>query len=136
MRKSLLFIVIQLLILHMALAQEGRKGKYQAVIQRAIQVDKQAMYPGGQKGIDKYIQRNIKYPAEAYQQKIQGQVKVKFTVGVDGYVNKVEFLQSDHVLFEQEAERLFKGMGKWIPAYVGESPIEVAYEYPLTFKQV
>jgi TonB family protein len=120
----------------MALAQEGRKGKYQAVIQQAVQVDKQAMYPGGQKGIDKYVQRNLKYPAEAYQQKIQGQVKVKFTVGVDGQVNKVEFLQSDHVLFEQEAERLFKGMGKWIPAYVGDKPVEVAYEYPLSFKQV
>jgi TonB family protein len=136
MRRALLVIFLHLSILTAAFSQEPGKGKYLAVIQQAQQVDKQAMYPGGQKGVDKYVQRNLKYPAEAYQQKIQGQVKVKFTVGVDGYVNKVEFLQSDHALFEQEAERLFKGMGKWIPAYVGKKPVEVAYEYPLSFKQV
>ena len=108
---------------------------YQEVIQQQVQVDKQASYPGGMQGLNMYVMRNIKYPPEAYQQKITGKVFVKFTIGTDGQVSKIDILKSDHPLFSEEAQRLFKGMDKWLPAYVAEKPVEVSYVYPLTFKQ-
>ncbi|MDO1449846.1 energy transducer TonB [Rhodocytophaga aerolata] len=118
----------------LANAQDMAKASYQEVTQPHLQVDKQAMYPGGKKGIDLYIMQNIRYPQQAREQRIEGKVYAKFTVGKKGKITKIEFLQSDHPLFEKEAERLLKGMGKWIPAYVDEQPVEVSYMYPFTFK--
>jgi TonB family protein len=55
-------------------------------------------------------------------QKITGKVFVKFTIGTDGRVSKIDILKSDHPLFSEEAQRLIQGMGTWLPAYVAEKP--------------
>jgi hypothetical protein len=52
----------------------------------------------------------------------------------DGKVSKIDILRSDHPVFAKEAQRLFKGMRKWMPAHTGEKPVAVSYVYPLTFK--
>ncbi len=115
--------------------QTTPEAPYQEVVQQEVKVDKQASYPGGLQGLNMYVMRNLKYPAEARQQKIQGKVFVKFTVGPDGEVSNIDILKSDHPLFSEEAQRLFKGMGKWMPAYAAEKPVAVSYVFPLTFKQ-
>lgn len=107
---------------------------YQEVAQQEVQVDKQASYPGGLQGLGMYVMRNLQYPPKARQQRVQGKVFVKFTVGTDGEVSKIDILKSDHPLLSKEAHRLFKGMGKWMPAYAAEKPVAVSYVYPLTFK--
>jgi protein TonB len=118
-----------------AFAQDGAKASYQEVVQQELQVDKQAMYPGGKTGLDMYIMQHVKYPQQAFEQNYQGKVYAKFTIGINGKVTKIEFLRSDHPLFEKEAKRILKGMDRWIPAYVNQQPVEVSYMYPFVFKR-
>jgi TonB family protein len=134
MKRILIMIFFVCGIGALANAQNMANAPYQEVAQPHLQVDKQAMYRGGKRGIDLYIMQNIKYPQQAREQQIEGKVYAKFTVGKKGKITKIEFLQSDHPLFEKEAERLLKGMGKWIPAYVNEQQVEVSYIFPFTFK--
>jgi TonB family protein len=134
MKRAWLAFFLFLFPLTLTLGQTTLEAPYQEVVQQQVKVDKHASYPGGLQGLNLYVMRNIKYPREAMQQKITGKVFVKFTVGTDGEVSKVDILKSDHPLFAEEAQRLFKGMSKWMPAYLADNPVEVSYAYPLTFK--
>jgi TonB family protein len=134
MKCACLFFVLFLFQFTSAAAQSAARAPYQEVVQQQVQVDKQASYPGGLKGLGLFVMHNLKYPAKARQQKIQGKVLVKFTVGTEGKVSEIDILKSDHPLLAKEAQRLFKGMGKWMPAYAAEKPVAVSYVYPLTFR--
>jgi protein TonB len=134
MKCTCLFFCLLLFQLTPAAGQTTPQAPYQEVVQQGVPVDKQASYPGGLQGLNMYVMRNLIYPAEARQQKIQGKVFVKFVVGTDGEVSKIDILKSDHPLFSEEAQRLCKGMGKWTPAYAAEKPVAVYYVFPLTFK--
>lgn len=141
MRIFLLTIVIIMGIGVTGFAQSKKakkKGRveYKEVVQEENKVDTQAMYPGGQKGVALFIQKNIRYPLEAYKAHISGKVIVKLTIGTDSTVNKIEIVESDHALFSEEAKRLFQLMDKWIPAVNNGQPVEITYVYPLTFKAV
>jgi TonB family protein len=134
MKCTCLLFFLFLFQLTAAVGQSTEAPPYQEVAQQGVKVDKHASYPGGLQGLGMYVMRNLKYPAEARQQKIQGKVFVKFTVGTDGEVSEINVLRSDHPLLAGEAQRLMKGMGKWLPAYAEEKPVAVSYVYPLTFK--
>ena len=118
-----------------ATGQTTAEVPYQEVAQQQVPVDKQASYPGGPQGLTRYVLQNLKYPPEAMRKKVTGKVFVKFTIGTDGRVSKIDILKSDHPLLSEEAQRLIQGMGTWLPAYVAEKPVEVSYVYPITFKQ-
>ena len=48
-----------------------------------------AMYKEGQEELMKYINKNIKYPAIAQQQGVQGRVIIKFTIEKDGSITDI-----------------------------------------------
>lgn len=134
MNCACLFLFLFLFGLTSAAGQTTARAPYQEVVQQQVKVDKQASYPGGLQGLSMYVMRNLKYPPKARQQKVQGKVFVRFTVGTEGKVSEIDILKSDHPLLSKEAQRLIKGMGRWMPAYAAEKPVAVSYVYPLTFK--
>jgi TonB family protein len=43
-------------------------------------------YPGGNKAMDEFIKRELKYPKEAFEKKVEGYVVVKISIDMDGKV--------------------------------------------------
>ena len=83
-----------------------------------------AAYPGGEKALTAYLQKNLKYPQPSLNNGIEGVVTVKFTVKTDGALDNFSIVRLVDPDLEAEAVRLVKGMPAWTPATVGGTPVD------------
>lgn len=90
-------------------------------------------YPGGGDAMEQFINNNIKYPAEAKAQKIQGKVYIQFIVEKDGSISEVSVRRGAHKLLDSEAMRVVKLMPKWKPGSMRGKTVRVRYTLPITF---
>jgi protein TonB len=79
-------------------------------------------YNGGKQAMFKFIHQNMKYPADAKEKGIQGDVLLKFTVGMDGAISNVEVVKGLYPSLDAEAIRVVKKMPNWIPGKYGNQP--------------
>lgn len=91
-------------------------------------------FPGGMQELLNYIKTNIKYPAEAHKDAIQGRVIVKFIVSKDGSIKDVNVIRRIHPLLDEEAVRVVQDMPKWIPGQQKGENVNVYYTLPLVFR--
>lgn len=92
-----------------------------------------ASFPGGEKALSSYINKNLKYPQPSINNGIEGVVQVKFTVNIDGTLAKPTVVRLVDPDLEAEAIRLVKGMPTWIPAKVNEKPVDSESSVKITF---
>ena len=97
-------------------------------------VEQMPEFPGGQAALLKWIGDNIKYPAIAEENGIQGRVVCTFVVERDGSVTDVQVARSIDPSLDKEAVRVLKKMPKWIPGRQNGSAVRVKYPVPVTFK--
>ena len=97
-------------------------------------VEQMPEFPGGQAALLKWIGDNIKYPAIAEENGIQGRVVCTFVVERDGSVTDVQVARSIDPSLDKEAVRVLKKMPKWIPGRQNGSAVRVKYTVPVTFK--
>jgi TonB family protein len=97
-------------------------------------VDEMPQYPGGMKGLMRYITRNLRYPREAQEAGIQGRVVVVFVVDIDGSVTNAQVLESVDPHLDREALRLINAMKKWTPGKHRGKVVKVMYSVPLSFR--
>lgn len=90
-------------------------------------------YPGGQRAMQQYIAKNIKYPKEAMVKNIEGRVLVQFVVMEDGSLDGFKVVMSAHPLLDEEAVRVIKSMPKWIPGTDEGKVVKVRYNIPIKF---
>jgi TonB family protein len=95
-------------------------------------------FPGGNKGLSKYLSDNLKYPADAQTQGLEGTVYVEFIIGRDGQVRGASISDetagdADQTL-KDEAIRVVDNMPKWTPGSQLGKPVHVKYSLPVTFK--
>lgn len=83
-----------------------------------------ASFPGGDKALTAYIQKNLKYPQPSINNGIEGVVNVKFLVKTDGALGDFTIVRLVDPDLEAEAVRLVKGMPAWNPATVGGTPVD------------
>ena len=78
-----------------------------------------ALFPGGEKAMMEYFQKNLKYPYQAKRLNIHGIVYVFFVVKQDGHVDHVEIVKGRgvHPLLDNEAIRCTENMPVWTPGY-------------------
>jgi len=67
-----------------------------------------AQYPGGKKAMDKFVKENMKYPLEAIEEKIEGDVELTYRVGSHGKVLNAEVIKGIGKGCDREALRLVK----------------------------
>lgn len=91
-------------------------------------------FPGGDVALMTFIKDNLKYPAEAAKQGIQGRVTVKFIVEKDGSVSNIEVMRTPHQILSQEAIRIVEMMPKWEPGKQRGENVRVWYVMPITFR--
>lgn len=84
--------------------------------------------------INKWIQKNIKYPAEAVAKKLEGKVYVQFVIEQDGSISGAKVVRGIDPVLDQEALRLVNSMPKWRPGRQRGMEVRVAYTIPIWFR--
>lgn len=94
--------------------------------------EKAPAFDGGESEMNKWLRKNLKYPATD----AEGTVFVSFVVGDDGGVSdaKVESGAEDQKL-RDEALRVVSNMPKWAPGQQGGKAVPVKFTLPVTFKK-
>ncbi|WP_295117017.1 energy transducer TonB [uncultured Chitinophaga sp.] len=92
-------------------------------------------FPGGEAALNKFLQRNISYPAVASDNGIQGIVSVSFVVGKTGEISEVKILSlKKGGGLEEEAIRVVRKMPKWKPGRQNGQNVNVQFNLPVNFR--
>ncbi|MEZ0542403.1 TonB family protein [Fibrella arboris] len=92
-------------------------------------------FEGGMKEMYAFLAQNIRYPADAARNGIQGKVFMAFTVCTDGTLCDFELLQGVDRSLDAEAARVVKASsGRWQPGSVRGEPVRVKYNIPISFQ--
>ena len=97
-------------------------------------VEQMPSFPGGMKALFDYLEKNIKYPAKAVKNKIQGRVIVQFTVDEKGRLSDIKVVKSVEPSLDAEAVRVVKSMPRWNPGMQNGKAVKVRYTLPVTFR--
>ena len=96
-------------------------------------VEDEPEFPGGMEALYKYLASNIKYPAAAKEQKIQGHVIVNFVIEKDGSVSNIKLLRDIGGGCGEEAIRVVQAMPKWKPARQRGKRVRAQFNLPINF---
>ena len=99
-----------------------------------IHYEKTAAFPGGNKGLMRYIIKNINYPKKAKDLNITGKVYVQYTVDTTGQVTNVTIVRGVDELLDNEAIRLVQSLPKFSPAIKRGKPCSILYITPIPFQ--
>ncbi|MDE6484053.1 MAG: energy transducer TonB [Duncaniella sp.] len=97
-------------------------------------VEQKPQFPGGDAALLKYISDNIRYPAAAQENGIQGRVVVRFVVTKSGKVGDVQVMRSKDPDLDREAVRVVKTLPAFVPGKMNGHSVNVWYTLPVTFK--
>ena len=97
-------------------------------------VEQMPQFPGGTGKLFEFLSMNVKYPAEAEKNDVQGRVIVTFVVEKDGEVSNAKVVKSVNPALDAEALRVINAMPKWTPGMQGGEPVRVKYTVPVTFR--
>ncbi len=96
-------------------------------------VEKMPSFPGGDAALMKYLRKNVKFPAIAQENGIQGRVYVEFVVNKDGQIVDVKILKGVDRSLDEEAVRVVKNMPPWTPGEQRGKAVRVSYRLPINF---
>ena len=97
-------------------------------------VEVMPQFPGGSSKLFEFLSMNIKYPAEAEKNDVQGRVIATFVVEKDGEISNAKVVKSVHPALDAEALRVINSMPKWIPGMQNGEAVRVKYTVPVTFR--
>ena len=98
-----------------------------------ILVEEQPQFPGGEAALMAFIRKNLRYPAFAAENNIQGRVTLSFVVERDGSIAQIEVMRSPAEELSKESIRVVQTMPKWKPGKQRGKAVRVKYVLPITF---
>jgi len=96
-------------------------------------VENMPEFPGGDLGLMKYIQKNVKYPAIAKEYNITGKVYVSFIVDKSGSVTNAKIVRGVDKNLDAEALRVVKSLPKYKPGKQRGKAVRVMFTIPINF---
>ncbi len=96
-------------------------------------VEVKASFPGGQKAWVDYLNKNLVYPSVAKDNDISGRVIVRFVVTSAGEIKNVKVIKSVDESLDNEAMRVIKNSGKWLPGSNGGKSVASYFNQPIDF---
>ena len=96
-------------------------------------VEKPPQFPGGPEALKQYIRKNLKYPADAINRKVQGTVVLSFIIEKDGSIKRVIITKNVDPILDFEAVRIIASMPQWQPASSKGKPIASMIVLPINF---
>jgi periplasmic protein TonB len=92
-------------------------------------------FNGGEASVEfsKYIYGQLKYPAEAVENRVSGRVIIQFVVNSKGYIERAEIIQGVHPSLDQEALRVINSSPRWEPGIQSGRYVNVIFTFPIKF---
>ena len=120
---------------------DGEVQKAKKVIAKGVEeeivfdvVEQMPEFPGGPQALLTWLSQNIKYPAKAEENGVQGVVHVRYAVERDGSITDVKVMKSVDPALDKEAVRVVKSMPRWIPGKQKGETVRVRLTVPVTFR--
>ena len=95
--------------------------------------EKMPEFPGGEAAFIDYLKNNIKYPALAVSDKVEGRVIVKFIIRPNGEPDDVQIIRKVRTDMDDECLRVIRNMPKWKPGLIDEKPVSVSYSISIRY---
>ncbi|PJJ58863.1 TonB family protein [Hymenobacter chitinivorans DSM 11115] len=95
--------------------------------------ERPARFIGGPAALQQWLDTNIRYPALALRNQVEGHSRVQFVVDATGRVTNVQVLKALGAGVEETVVRTLTRMPAWEPAVVAGQPVAVPYELPIIF---
>ncbi|MDN3579701.1 energy transducer TonB [Mucilaginibacter flavus] len=89
---------------------------------------------GGMEGWAKFLQKNLRYPAVARENNVQGRVILNFVVEKDGSISNIKVARALGSGLDEESVRVLKLAKPWKPGIQNGHPVRVAYSIPFNFQ--
>lgn len=99
-----------------------------------VVVEQRAEPKDGLASFYRYVNENIKYPAQARRMLIQGKVFVEFVVNKDGSLTDFSIVKGIGAGCDEEALRVVQNSPPWMPAKQRGKPVRQRMVLPITFK--
>jgi TonB family protein len=90
-------------------------------------------FPGGVNAFYRFINNNLRYPAEALEKNIKGRVNVTFVVERDGSLSDMKTVANPAAPLAAEALRVMSLSPKWQPGEQNGKRVAVQYTLPIVF---
>lgn len=97
-------------------------------------VEEMPQFPGGEKAMHEFIQKNLIYPESARKKKIEATVLINFVIDKEGKIRNPRVMNSPDESLREEAIRIIKLMPDWISGKQGGKAVPVFYTIPIKFK--
>jgi TonB family protein len=81
-----------------------------------------------------FIRKNLRYPAKARREGIDGTVELAFTITEEGKIENIVVIKGVHIVLDKEAVRLIRSMKLLKPATLNGKPTKVCAKFPLKYK--
>ncbi|HPR29261.1 MAG TPA: TonB family protein, partial [Chitinophagales bacterium] len=99
-----------------------------------ITVEVMPQYPGGDKAMQEFIRKELRYPAAAKDASIQGTVYVNFVVDATGEVGNIKLIRGIGGGCDEEAMKMVSKMPRWKPGRQNGKNVPVSMTIPVQFK--
>jgi TonB family protein len=130
MVKQVHFLVFCLFSIQIAIGQTPVVDKTYEI----FELEKRPEFPSGDAGLSAYFSKNLRYPALAREDNIQGTVIVNFMIDSTGAISNAQCVKSIGSGCDEEALRVIKAMPKWIPGVVNHKKVKVMFTIPIRFQ--
>ncbi len=97
-------------------------------------VDEMPEFPGGLHAMMTWLGENIRYPAAAVENNVQGRVIVRFIVEKNGTVTNPIIVRGVGKDLDSEALRVVKALPQLIPGKKNGQPVRTHFSLPINFK--
>ena len=81
-----------------------------------------------------FLERTMRYPAEAQESKMQGVVRCRCTMNINGKITHVEVISSPGTPLSEEAIRVLLSSPNWDPAEEHNRKLATVFVQTLTFR--
>jgi TonB family protein len=98
-----------------------------------VSLETQPAFPGGMNNFYTYLKQNLRYPADAKTNKVEGKVFLSFVVEKDGSLMDIKVDRKLGQGTDEEAVRVLKESPKWQPGIQNGNVVRVKYNIPISF---
>ncbi|WP_449439913.1 TonB family protein [Pedobacter steynii] len=114
-------------------SDEGNTNVQSEKVYDFVSLEKQPIFPGGMEQFYEYLKKSVRYPKEAFENKIEGKVFLSFVVETDGSLTDIMVDRKLGSGTDEEAVRVLKESPKWIPGIQDGKKVRVKYNIPISF---
>jgi TonB family protein len=95
---------------------------------------RESEYPGGAAQWLRFLNKTLRYPENAFKNKIEGTVVVQFIIDEEGNPIDLKVIKSVNAELDAEAVRVISASKDWVPAVYGGRFVKSYKKQPIAFK--